>query len=273
MSIIRVCDSVTVTASAMDTMKSYLAEKYMSGPKADAILAKTAQKKKKRKTNTTTTSGANLVDEDGPPGWVDTRAAEDADDLTDAVVEKDRAFKKRRKDAGSGWATIRDGEAGPDESNANGQREASPVPADEQPQVVAPPAFTGGLISASDLHKVMPKTAPMRITQEEVEAAKETVYRDKQGRKIDTKAARAEAARKKREREEKEAAMMEWGKGLVQREEKEKMRQELEKQKGKAFSRHIDDADLNEEMKAKQHWNDPAAGFLMVRVLVTSHWH
>ena len=252
----------------MDTMKSYLAERYMSGPKADAILAKAAQKKKKRKTNTTTTSGANLVDEDGPSGWVDARAAEDADDLTEAVVEKDRTFKKRRKDAGSGWATIRDGEA-----EANGQRELSPVPADEQPQVVAPPAFTGGLVSASDLHKVMPKTAPMRITQEEIEASKETVYRDMHGRKIDTKAARAEAARKKREREEKEAAMMEWGKGLVQREEKEKMKQELEKQKGKAFSRHIDDADLNEEMKAKRHWNDPAAGFLTVRVLVILHWY
>jgi pre-mRNA-splicing factor CWC26 len=107
----------------------------------------------------------------------------------------------------------------------------------------------------------------MRITQEEIEAAKQTVYRDAQGREIDTKAARAEAARKKREREEKEASMMEWGKGLVQREEKEKMKQELEKQKGKPFSRHADDADLNEEMKARTHWNDPAARFLTVRVL------
>jgi len=102
----------------------------------------------------------------------------------------------------------------------------------------------------------------MRITQEEIEAAKQTVYRDAQGREIDTKMARAEAAQRKREREEKEASMMEWGKGLVQREEKEKMKQELEKQKGKPFSRHADDADLNEEMKARTRWEDPAAAFL-----------
>jgi len=36
----------------------------------------------------------------------------------------------------------------------------------------------------------------------------------------------------------------------------------LEKQRGAKFARHADDADLNEEMKAKELWNDPAAQFL-----------
>jgi len=56
---------------------------------------------------------------------------------------------------------------------------------------------------------------------------------------------------------------MEWGKGLAQREEKERERAMMDKERQKGFSRHADDADLNEEQKAKEMWNDPAAAFLM----------
>jgi pre-mRNA-splicing factor CWC26 len=254
----------------MTDMKAYLAQKYMSGPKADAILSRVAPKKKKKRkadstANTTTvSSGARVLDEDGPSGWAYAPGAvEDAEDLTEAVVEKDRGFKKRRVD--SGWATIQEG--------ASAAEEEATEPADEQPMVVdvqtdagAQP-FVGGLVSAQDLRKVLsPSTAPVVSgTQAEMAAAQETVYRDAQGRKIDTGVARAEAARRKREREEKEALMMEWGKGLVQREEREKMREAMEKGKGKGFSRYADDKEMNEELKAKELWNDPAATFLTVR--------
>jgi len=55
-------------------MQAYLAEKYMSGPKADAILARTAPKKKKKRKaeSSTAASGsgsAMIVDADG--GWGD----------------------------------------------------------------------------------------------------------------------------------------------------------------------------------------------------------
>jgi pre-mRNA-splicing factor CWC26 len=102
-------------------------------------------------------------------------------------------------------------------------------------------------------------------TAEEMAQAQETVYRDSSGKRIDTKAEKAAAARVKREREEKEAQKMEWGKGLVQKEEEEKRKRELQKQRGKGFARHADDKDLNEEQKAKELWNDPAAAFLTVR--------
>jgi pre-mRNA-splicing factor CWC26 len=101
-----------------------------------------------------------------------------------------------------------------------------------------------------------------------VEAAQETVYRDASGRKIDMKLARAEAAQKKREKEEKDAQKMEWGKGLVQREEKEKRKTQLEKNKSLPFSRHADDMELNEELMARDMWNDPAAAFLTVSATV-----
>jgi pre-mRNA-splicing factor CWC26 len=246
----------------MPDLKSYLAEKYMSGPKADAILARVGpQKKKKRKADasTPTASGANIRDDDAAWGLEE---KDDVDDVAEAVVASDRGFKKRRvapKDEGSGWMTLQEGI----------KKEESPPPAiDERPVIVddlAQTPFVGGLVTASQLKKVLPSKADAQTTAtaEEIARAQETVYRDATGRKIDTKAARAEAARLKREREEKEAQKMEWGKGLVQKEEQEKRRLELQKQEGKAF-RYADDADLNEEQKAKELWNDPAAAFLTV---------
>jgi pre-mRNA-splicing factor CWC26 len=249
----------------MADRKAYLAEKYMSGIKAETILSRTApqKKKKKRKTNqTTTTGGAIVVDEDG--GWGD-EGKEDADDLEEAVVEKDRAFKKRRtaapEEGGSGWAVVREGH-GPTKE----EEEEESLPLDEQPLIVGD-SFVGGLITSKQLQTVLPKSKVTEITPDELAAAQETIYRDAAGQKIDTKAEKAAAARRKRELEELEARKMEWGKGLVQREERERERQELEKLKGKDFTRYADDADLNEELKSKMLWNDPAAAFLTVGFL------
>lgn len=247
----------------LPTMQAYLAEKYMSGPKADAILSRVAQKKKKKRKGDTTaiTASSLLVDDDAGWGGGSSKLDEE-EDITEAVVAKDRSFKKRRVDesSGSGWSTIRGGE----------KEVSPPIPADEQPTVVTEEApeqpFTGGLLTSAQLRKALPKSQPKHeaMTKEEEEAAQETIYRDATGRKIDVKAARAEAARKKREREEKEAKKMEWGKGLVQREEEEERRRQLEKNKSLPFARRADDKELNEELKAKDRWNDPAAAFLTV---------
>ncbi|KAG6895276.1 hypothetical protein C0992_002230 [Termitomyces sp. T32_za158] len=232
--------------------------RYMSGPKADAILARTAPlKKKKRKAaaaSVPVVSLATLRDEDG--GW-GAEDEEETEDVLEAVVASDRGFKKRRvapTETGSGWSVVREGV----------KQESPPPEEDEKPVVVEEAkGFMGGLMSASQLQRAMGgKDATPAVSAEEIAQAQETVYRDASGKKIDTKAARAEAARMKREREEKEARKMEWGKGLVQREDRERERLELERQRGRKFARHADDADLNEELKAKELWNDPAAGFL-----------
>jgi pre-mRNA-splicing factor CWC26 len=257
----------------MADLKAYLAEKYMSGPKADAILSRVApKKKKKRKGETTVSTGGTsfIKDDDGGLGW--DHAKEEEDDFAEAVVAEDRSFKKRRVAASdtSSWVTIKEGNKLPEEE---------PVPADEQPMVVdteEPEPFKGGLMTAAKLRKVMPTNrAPNTetATAEEIAQAQETVYRDSSGKQIDTKAKRAAAARAKREREEKEAQKMEWGKGLVQREEEEKRKLELEKQRGKAFARHAGDRELNEEQKAKELWNDPAAAFLTVCLYLMSIRH
>lgn len=265
-------------------LKTYLAEKYMSGPKADAILAKTASQTKKKRKKTTTTSayglstagapsgGAMIVDEDG--GWPQDSGDKEAeeDDIKEAMVATDRGFKKRRVGKGdTTWVTVQEGagsSSGAAGTKVEEDEEATPL--DEQPQVVDAP-FTGGLVTAKQLKKVLPQSKvpkPGEYTAEEIARAQETVYRDASGKKIDTKAARAEAARLKREREEKEAEKMEWGKGLVQRDEQEKKKKEMEKNRSKAFARGIDDKDMNEELKAKDLWNDPAAAFLSVRYFI-----
>lgn len=255
----------------MSNLKAYLAEKYMSGPKADAILAKAApQKKKKRKAHVSTVStsvdsGALIQDEDG--GWPGEPMDEGDDDITEAVIASDRGFKKRKvaplEDA-SGWATIQEGWTVKPED-----KDATPPPeeGEDKPQVVNENEFVGGLVTAKQLKKVLPQSRvadTATLTQEEIAKAQETVYRDSTGRKIDTKAAKAEAARLKREKEEREAKKMEWGKGLVQKEEAEARRSEMEKMKNRKFARGRDDEELNEEQKGKEVWNDPAAAFMTV---------
>ena len=258
----------------------------MSGPKADAILARTTAKKKKRKAGTSNSnpaaSGSSglIVDDDDP--WVPPPHDEDEEDLEDALVVKDRSFKRRKvgdppsgghsgttKPSGGGWTTIQEGVAGAQ------QEEGSPPPtADELPQIAGvvedAPSVVSGLLTKAQLRKKLgpkPTERGKRLEDEEDNARQqETVYRDASGRKIDMKAEKAEAARRKREAEEKEAKKMEWGKGHVQREEKERERALMEKERERGFARHADDAELNEEQKAKEMWNDPAAAFLTVRV-------
>lgn len=267
------------------SMKAYLAEKYMSGPKADAILARTTTKKKKRKggaaNSNPTPSGSSgfIVDDD--MSWVPPPKDEDEDDIEDALVVKDRSFKRRKvdgqssvgqngtvkSDGGGGWTTVQDGTQ---------QEDGSPPPgADELPQIAgvvedAPPTVSGGLLTKAQIRKKLgPKPTERTDRSDDAEESarqQETVYRDASGRKIDMKAEKAEAARRKREAEEKEAKKMEWGKGLIQREEKERERALMEKERHRGFARRADDVELNEEQKAKELWNDPAAAFLTVCV-------
>ena len=64
--------------------------------------------------------------------------------------------------------------------------------------------MTGGLISHADLEARFATTQLANEKESTTEEQMETMYRDATGRKIDTKAARAEMARLKREKEAKE---------------------------------------------------------------------
>ncbi|KAI9246174.1 Pre-mRNA-splicing factor of RES complex-domain-containing protein [Helicostylum pulchrum] len=106
------------------------------------------------------------------------------------------------------------------------------------------------------------KRASEKLKKESQGENSETVYRDNTGRKVDPKIKRAEEARKRKEEIEKAARRMEWGKGLVQRKEAEEEKRRLNEEKDKPMARYADDEDLNDELKERERWNDPAAGFL-----------
>lgn len=127
----------------------------------------------------------------------------------------------------------------------------------------------------------------MRDRGEEEDDPTETVYRDSSGRKIDMKKDKAEKAAARRAELEEEMKKMEWGKGLVQKEDKEKKRREELEMRNKPLARlvsfpflpdltdpntdsflakrYADDKDMNDELREQDRWNDPGAAFLTVR--------
>ncbi|KAG0375158.1 Pre-mRNA-splicing factor cwc26 [Mortierella sp. AD032] len=113
----------------------------------------------------------------------------------------------------------------------------------------------------------------IKITKEQNERAKamdssasgheaETIYRDARGRKVDRVQEKLEAQEAARKEIEKQERQMEWGKGLVQREAEEERKKREQEEKLKPMARYKDDKDLNEELKERDRWNDPAAMFL-----------
>lgn len=91
---------------------------------------------------------------------------------------------------------------------------------------------------------------------------KETIYRDASGRIINVGMKRAEARKAAEEAAAKEAAELEAQKGDVQLAAREARKAELAEAKLLPVARYADDADLNDELKERQRWDDPAAAFL-----------
>ena len=102
----------------------------------------------------------------------------------------------------------------------------------------------------------------MEDEDEQSGKGKETIYRDASGRIINVQMKRAEARKKAEEEAAKAAAELESRKGDIQRAEKEKRREELSEAKLMPVARYADDAELNADLKDRERWNDPAAGFL-----------
>ncbi|PWY93900.1 hypothetical protein BO94DRAFT_531889 [Aspergillus sclerotioniger CBS 115572] len=94
------------------------------------------------------------------------------------------------------------------------------------------------------------------------EKSQETIYRDASGRIINVALKRAEARRAEEEKKLKEEEAKEALMGDVQRREREERRQQLQEVKAMPLARTADDDDLNDELKGKMRWNDPAAQFL-----------
>lgn len=92
--------------------------------------------------------------------------------------------------------------------------------------------------------------------------SKETIYRDASGRIINVAMKRAEARKKVEEDAAKAAAEVEAQKGDVQRAQREQRRADLAEAKFLPLSRYADDVEMNEDLKERERWNDPASQFL-----------
>ncbi|KAI8371089.1 Pre-mRNA-splicing factor of RES complex-domain-containing protein [Blakeslea trispora] len=188
------------------------------------------------------------------------------DDKAQQVIAGDNAFRGST----SNWETVRP------------MKEEYISDEDERPLVVKTegedfsdntPRMSNGQ-RAGILTKEQIKAEAERASQAEKKAmaklkqeyqgveGEDTVYRDASGRKVDPKRQRAEEMRLRQEQIDREARKMEWGKGLVQRKEAEEKRRQLEEAKDMPMARYADDEQLNQELKDRERWNDPAAGFL-----------
>nr|XP_018263721.1 pre-mRNA-splicing factor CWC26 [Kwoniella dejecticola CBS 10117]OBR85879.1 pre-mRNA-splicing factor CWC26 [Kwoniella dejecticola CBS 10117] len=259
----------------------------MSGPKRDAILARssdsTTKKKKKKPKNEDYIGGSKgeasgglmLRDEDE---WKARDEDEDMEDGDAPVMGKDVATFQKSK---SSWATVgstslpvtakTEPEAGPSSPAPNTKSE----PSDSVPQPQAKKR-KGGLRTAAQmaeeeaarkLAEKSPSPPPDADAGDGSGAGpsrhNETVHRDASGRVIDIAKLKEEERRAEEEEKRKELERKEWTKGLVQRQARETRRQE-EREMGERRNVGVsrDDVRMNREMQEVERWNDPAAEFL-----------
>ncbi|KAF9151596.1 Pre-mRNA-splicing factor cwc26 [Linnemannia schmuckeri] len=270
----------------MSSTQDYL-KKYMSKP---ASLDEHKKRKLKKKTSTSTKStlkkGNFAIHDEDEVSWTNAAASDSDDDFP--VVEQPKA--PVYKSNSSSWATVREGEPEPSRESV---LKRNIVPEwddveneDERPSIAgiarnrrspsprsrsrsrSPDREAGfGLQSAEQVKREM-------VRQKEKEQSNrmkanfsgggeaETIYRDARGRKVDRVQEKLEAAEAARKEIEKQERQMEWGKGLVQREAEEEKKRREQEEKLKPLARYKDDKDLNEELKERDRWNDPAAMFL-----------
>ncbi len=260
--------------SAM-SLADYLAKNYLT---ADS---KSDKKSKKRKRNDGTASGLIIADEDAL-GW-DRNCTANADDDGPLTVNASSAeFRKAEKNA---WQTI--GIPAPSSTDqAAADAILSSAAAESQARALAdedaPAVDDSAMRMESGAHAGLQTADQMTAQLKRKEAeerrrflldgdehsgkSKETIYRDASGRIINVQMKRAEARRKAEDEAAKAAAGLEGQKGDVQRAQKERRKEQLQDAKLMPVARYADDVALNEELKGRERWNDPAAGFLEMKM-------
>lgn len=154
-------------------------------------------------------------------------------------------------------------------------REKAALAEDEAPEVVDTEGVVrmesgarAGLQSAAEVSAAMKKKQDEEkrkadeVTKEMGAAAQETIYRDASGRIINVAMKRAEARKKAEDEERKKLEKEKAARGDVQNAEAAKRKERLQDAKTMTIARYADDAELNDELKERGHWNDPASGFL-----------
>ncbi|KAJ5715486.1 Bud13 [Penicillium malachiteum] len=266
------------------SLADYLAKNYLNADPAPE-----RPKKKRKKAKTTDTAGAGLlIADDDPPDLRNTNSTLNQDDEDSPFIETSAQTTEFRRAKKSGWKTVGGPAPGTDKNeqeaadailaSAAAERAAQRADDEDAPMIEgeeedAPLMESGaraGLQTAA-------QTAAMVKAQErrkKVEEAlfkdpastdakqQETIYRDASGRIINVAMKRAEARRAEEEKRLKEEEAREALMGDVQRQQRETRRQELQEIKAMPVARTIEDEALNDELRERDRWNDPAAQFL-----------
>ncbi|KAI9893766.1 MAG: Pre-mRNA-splicing factor cwc26 [Vezdaea aestivalis] len=254
----------------------YLAKNYLTADKSSSSRPK---KKRKRNDLSAATTGLVIQDDDAL-GWDANPTSNPSDDDGPLIIGTAKPLRKTKT---SNWKTV--GVPPPSSSDqaaadailrsAAAERNALAAAADDAPAILdtdsGPRMESGamaGLQSAADVAAaVAAKRRAERAAFErdgDVKTGKgaETIYRDASGRVINVAMARAEVRAKEKEEEKKKREIEEAMRAPAQREQERKRKEDLKDIRFKPVARAQDDEEMNDELKERERWNDPAAGFV-----------
>lgn len=243
-----------------EKLQSYLAAHYLSGPKADAILARSSEGKPKRKKKRpdASTSSSGLVFKDDSDSWkaAAAEAEEEEGALTAEVVGDGGAPSRAFRKVGSS-KTSRLEEEGASTASAT---------------AAAPTEFKAGLRSKEEMRaarlarEAREREAPTTTTTGPAagpeEEEQQTLYRDSSGRVIDIAAHEAELKRLERESQRKASERAIWSQGLVQKQQRQSDAAALASIQAQTVARRATDEEYNRHFKDQLREDDPALAFL-----------
>ncbi|KNG89865.1 pre-mRNA-splicing factor cwc26 [Aspergillus nomiae NRRL 13137] len=247
------------------SLADYLAKNYLT---ADPATERPKKKRKKTKEIDTAAQGLIIADDDPPDlkssaanfmnddedvELEDSSGAGNEQDAADAIIASAAAENAARRNEGGDddAPAVVEGE----DEDDGAMRMESGARAGLQTA-----AQTAAMVAAQERRKKV--EAALYKDSPAGGQAQETIYRDASGRIINVAMKRAEARKAEQEKLEKEEQAKEALMGDVQRQEREKRREQLQEARAMPVARTVDDEDMNDELRARQRWNDPAAQFL-----------
>ncbi|MCJ1350842.1 MAG: Pre-mRNA-splicing factor cwc26 [Icmadophila ericetorum] len=258
------------------SLADYLAKNYLT---ADWKPEKKSKKRKRKDAS----SGLIIADDD-QLGWDPNGTAKEDDDGPLTVNNHSAEFRKSKS---NNWKTLTGGPANLLSSTTSDQAAADAIIAsaaaenrvhaleDEDAPTIDHTGVTkmesgahAGLQSAAQVTAQLKRQQDLerqRFLQDDPEHSgkgKETIYRDASGRAVNIASKRAEARAAAEEAERKARLEAEAAKGDVQRAQTIAKREELKEAAFLPLARYADDRELNEELKERERWNDPAAAFV-----------
>lgn len=269
------------------SLADYLAKNYLTADPATE-----RPKKKRKKTKGVDTSGSGLIiADDDPPDIRASLGNGQQDDDDRPYIDNSIQSAEFRRAKKSSWKTVggsAPGQASEQEAadaiiasaaaeqaanQGNEDDEAPMIDEDDDGAGRMESGARGGLQTAAQTAAMVKKQEKRRKAEETLyrdpsaanEKSQETIYRDASGRIINVAMKRAEARRAEEEKREKEEQAREALMGDVQRQQRADRKQELQDAKAMTLGRTIEDEDMNDEMRARDRWNDPAAQFLTER--------